>query len=262
MDSSKGNPHGEERKPKQPIIKLWDYHHDYREKYIDYHVNSLNTKLFAPSQMYRGISQPIYKRYSNSPNIKVSNDYNVDSEFENTMMQRRSDTTWENKTLIDNDLLSSFCRLVFFGNALGKRNYPSGGQMYHVNVYFVFNPMHSNILVDGHLNVGYLDFLSEEIIFINKISWEKVIDSYYPVLPVEKASMCIILSVNLYEIDKKYKDLSYKLVQQEVGHIGQNIQLAAGYYGIGSVPLQGYYDIKLSRLISDDEMVLSTYLLG
>ena len=54
-------------------------------------------------------------------------------------------------------------------------------------------------------------------------------------------------------MSKKYHSLTYRLMQNEAGHIGQNIMLTAAALGLNSVPLGGFFEDRINSLIGIKE---------
>ena len=92
--------------------------------------------------------------------------------------------------------------------------------------------------------------------------WNEISKAFIQKYLANTAQFAIALSCDMSGISGKYTDISYKLVQQEAGHIGQNIQLVANYLGLESVPLGGFYDIELSKILGDNQTTLYAFLLG
>ncbi|UZM98586.1 nitroreductase family protein [Lysinibacillus sp. MHQ-1] len=127
---------------------------------------------------------------------------------------------------------------------------------------FLFNEQ----LVDMDLieqgNIMLLNSDTQKLLVKQYVSWDEISKAFIQKYLANTAQFAVALSCDMSGISGKYTDISYKLVQQEAGHIGQNIQLVANYLGLESVPLGGFYDIELSKLLSDHQTSLYAFLIG
>ncbi|WP_235616144.1 nitroreductase family protein [Lysinibacillus sphaericus] len=103
---------------------------------------------------------------------------------------------------------------------------------------------------------------TQKLLVKQYVSWDEISKAFIQKYLANTAQFAVALSCDMSGISGKYTDISYKLVQQEAGHIGQNIQLVANYLGLESVPLGGFYDIELSKLLSDHQTSLYAFLIG
>lgn len=66
------------------------------------------------------------------------------------------------------------------------------------------------------------------------------------------AAVCFALSVVLPRSSFKYGQRAYRFALIESGHIAQNLLLAAEAHGLGSLPVGGFFDDDLNRLVGLD----------
>jgi len=81
----------------------------------------------------------------------------------------------------------------------------------------------------------------------------------------ERASFCVALSAVLPRSSFKYGQRAYRFVLLEAGHIAQNLLLAAEGYGLGGLPIGGFFDDDLNGLLHLDgcqEFVVYLVLIG
>lgn len=242
-------------------MDLWSYKMNFQKNFLNYHFSTINIKEFAPSQQY--MLKEFVSDEPSEATQSIQLIYKItDNDFEQVLTQRESfqDELYSEKK-ITKDIISQFCQIAFMGNKEIKRNYPSGGGLYPVKIYVVFNPdLMKDTIFDN--NLGYINFNEQRINLTEKVTWKQMESAILPNNPIKSAQCVFALSVDMENISNKYTDISYKLVQQEVGHIGQNIQLTAQYLGLKSLPVQGYNDIELSKIIGNRQTVLSTVFLG
>lgn len=243
-------------------MNLWHYKLDIKNKFINYHFSSIKAKEFAPNQTYQEINAPkMKKRNPGQFNFDLNYQIAEKNIFEKTLRNRNSQVSSLNyEGEINEQLISRFCQLAFFGNKFNKRNYPSGGALYNVEINFIFKEFSHPSSFYNSPTISHIQ--DNKLVFAKNTKWESVQCGFLGDLP-EKVKFIIALSTDLNKISLKYNDIGYKLVQQEVGHIGQNILLVANYLGLGSIPLQSYIDLELNKLLDrKGQVVLSTYLLG
>lgn len=240
----------------------WDYSLKAENKMMDYHYFSINAEAFTSSQLYRHY---VPKKKSNQGyNTKdLPYTFNLSSSFEETLFQRK---TWveafPNHQTITMDVISQFAQLAFIGGHRPHRSYPSGGAQYYVNIHLLFNENRVEREVWNRGNVTELNADTSQLLIKKHIPWSRVQSAFIQDYLASTSQLAIVLSVDLQSISEKYNDISYKLVQQESGHIGQNIQMVATYLGMQAVPLGGFYDLKLNQIIGDGETTLYAILLG
>ncbi|CAM4185984.1 SagB family peptide dehydrogenase [Saccharibacillus endophyticus] len=56
-------------------------------------------------------------------------------------------------------------------------------------------------------------------------------------------------------LEEKYGELSYRLLNQEIGHMAQNLSLCAELMGLNSVCIGGFYEEEFQRAVSDYDLL-------
>lgn len=244
-------------------MDLWNFNVDVSELYKRYHYSSINDEILTTVQIYI----PPIKQNEKKDN-KIFSDVltyrmNKDSEFENVVYNRHS---WPREFINDNiinfEFISKFIQIAFIGGDKTGRNYPAGGAQYMVNTFLLFNEnkVEGSLISKG--NVCKIDFDLKSLEYIKTLSWNEIEDAFIQKECVNTAQFAIVLSVNLDTINKKYFDIAYKIAQQEAGHIGENIQLISQYMNLKSLPLGGFYDIKINKIIENSQTALYCFLVG
>lgn len=242
----------------------WEFSPDIEKAFMDYHMVSMNEPEFTFSQIYKHQHR---KRMPNDKYHLINLDYslNLDNSFEKILFERK---TWmgqfTNNQKINQKFIAKFCNLAFIGGhgKRRRRTYPSGGAEYNIRIYMIFNEKNVDQEMVGFGNIGELNCDTGDLMIKNFKPWRDVKTAFIQENLADTTQFSIVLSIDIGSISKKYSDISYKLVQQEAGHIGQNIQLVAQYLGIQSVPLGGFYDTVLSNIINEKQTVLYAFLLG
>lgn len=249
---------------------IWNFKNDIYIKAIDYHKESINDSQYTYSQVYYPLVKGDYndlvsqlslnKKYKYSLMKKMSTQFN-DKGILQLIKERKSfDIQLVHNFRITKSMISDFCNLSFNGLSDYHRSYPSGGNLYEVNIFLAFD---EKVFSFYNRNICFLDHKSDSLWFIKSDNWLKNISRVFIQKDLFKNSkFAIFLSVNLDRIFKKYTDIGYKLVQQETGYIGQNIQLVSTAMGMQSIALQGYYDKIANSIIGNNQSVLSAFLIG
>lgn len=130
-----------------------------------------------------------------------------------------------------------------------KRPYPSGGMRYPIEAYIV-----NFSVTDLPSGVFHYDPSAHSLRHL----WD--VDPTVPVYKendaaawAENSSASIILTGFWEKTTSRYGDFGYALALLEAGHIAQNILLVATALGIGAVPMGGFDDYAVSRLLDLDE---------
>jgi SagB-type dehydrogenase family enzyme len=67
-----------------------------------------------------------------------------------------------------------------------------------------------------------------------------------------EAQVCFVLSAIFQRTRWKYRERTYRYVQLEAGHIGQNLYLAATSLGLGACAIGAFLDDSLNDLLGVD----------
>lgn len=240
----------------------WSFLPNVEKKFIDYHMSSINETEFSFSQMYKPKKREIMSN-NDYPLIKLDYDLDMNSSFERVLNERRTCISYfKNTREIDKHLISKFCNLAFVGSNKRRRTYPSGGSEYNVRIHILFNEKKTDSKLIEFGNISEINCDTGNLMLKNSQDWKEISNAFLQKHLVDTAQFSIVLSIDINSISQKYHDISYKLVQQEAGHIGQNIQLVSQYLGMQSVPLGGFYDTMLSNIIGEKQTVLYTFLVG
>lgn len=242
-------------------MKLWDFKVGYDRLFQDYHRLSINDPIFTSMQVYKHTDR-IPEPVEGAVHHPIDYVPDLTQGFEAALMKRH---TWPypfpNDQFIDLPLIARFTQLAFVGHDREGRAYPSGGARYYVRIHLLFNETRVAEPL-GRWNVCQVDADRGLLAGRKSVPWRQIAQAYIQKESAATAQFAIALTADLDAISAKYPDISYKLVQQEAGHIGQNIQLVANYLGIRSLPLGGFYDVPLAQIIGTGDDVLYSFLLG
>lgn len=123
---------------------------------------------------------------------------------------------------------------------------PSGGALYPLSIYVILFKRCGS-MVSG----VYLWHKEENLLELIKrgnflLVAERVIDGI-PSLRNAAGVVCVV--ADFERSAKKYGNKSYNLIQQEAGHVMQNIALFCAEKNIGFVEIGGYHDKKLAEFL-------------
>lgn len=142
-----------------------------------------------------------------------------------------------------------------------RRAVPSAGALHALETYVLA------FAVDG-LNPGLLHYdpAAHELEVIGPVAgapalWPALAPGFRGVAP----SYAVAITARLRRIQTKYGERAYRFAHLEAGHCVQNVLLLATALGSGSVPVGGFADDELSRLLNIDvreEVALYLVLIG
>ncbi|WP_142415618.1 nitroreductase family protein [Hathewaya massiliensis] len=245
------------------MSSLWDFKVDISKLYKAYHYASINDEVFTTAQIYKLPKKEDNDLAEKNLSNKLIYNANNENDFEKIIYNRHSwPREFHNNNFVDFDFISKFLQIAFIGGDKCNRNYPAGGAQYLVNTYLLFNENRVDKRFIEKGNVCKIDFQSSCLEHVNSLPWSEIEKAFIQKECVSTAQFAIALSVNLDEINGKYLDIAYKLVQQEAGHIGQNIQLVSQYMNLESLPLGGFYDIRINNIIKNSQTALYCFLIG
>lgn len=126
---------------------------------------------------------------------------------------------------------------------------PSGGALYPLMIYLIILKPCS-LLAKGvyrwHKEKSFL-----EMVKLGDFSLEVAV-TIYGISSVEKAAGILCVVADFERSARKYGNKAYNLIQQEVGHVMQNVALFCAENNLGVVEIGGYDDEHLADLINVD----------
>lgn len=135
-------------------------------------------------------------------------------------------------------------------NAYGRglRCVPSAGALYPLELYF-----HTSCTTGVPSGVHHYEPLSHEIERVRSGDQTRDLAACFvqPAL-VSEASLIVIITGLFERTTAKYGERGYRFALLEAGHVAQNLCLAAGGLGLGSVTLGGFFDAALDGLLALD----------
>jgi len=247
----------------------WNFRQDYNKIYEAYYNYSINDGFLTHAQIYG--RNPSYNLYTDDTFAAIYSmglldlpADRLDKSLYETMKNRKSyHTSLDSNQEINLALISELCAYGLIGFDESHRSYPSGGGLYDVEVNIIFNENKVDKFLTEYGNVCVFNYENKSLDYYKFTPWEEYIrpifmQEYF----VDTAKFAIVMSVNFEKHSLAYKELSYKLALIESGHIGQNIQLASSLLELRTIPLLGFYDADLNKIISEKQKVIYTVLVG
>ena len=242
---------------------LWDFKEDADRKskiYEFYHLNSehtVRTQCYnAPKMDYSIKEEPIQEERMIIDCVPYLEEIPDDGyTLKQAMMHRRTSWDFECEPLSD-EQLKKFCAYSFGINDREEnlKTYPSGGRLYPIEIY----------LIPTKKMVGKNKIFARDICLrynVHTRNLEKQsdgdinqVDTLISATDIggfsfEQAQFLVCLVGNPSLMKKKYHSLTYRLMQDECGHIGQNIMLSAAMCQLNVVPLGGFFEERIKQML-------------
>ena len=139
------------------------------------------------------------------------------------------------------------------GATIRLRAVPSGGALYPLELYYI--SMRTRGLPPGIYHYAALDHCLERILLGD------FGEALAPIVAanLEGAAGVIVITAMFERTQIKYEERGYRFVLMEAGHAAQNVLLTAAGVGLGAIPVGGFMDDDVSRLLDlegSDELPL------
>ena len=141
------------------------------------------------------------------------------------------------------------------------RTAPSAGALYPFETYVYIDRVEGVPQGIYHLDVA--DFVLECLQEGNFNGAITAASLGQPV--VRKAAVVIIWTAMMLRCMVKYRERAVRYIGMDLGHVCQNVQLAASALGLGSCPIGAFYDDELNKLVGvegEEETVLYMITVG
>lgn len=171
-------------------------------------------------------------------------------DLEKTILERESFRNFASNRVN----LNKFSDLIYYSAGIRdysksgeKRNYPSGGARYPLEVYpIVFNVEKiKKGIYHYHVKTHSLECILDDV------SKEEVI-SQFDQLWIKKSALLFIITAVFDRTEVKYKDRGYRHILTEYGHMAQNLYLMGTGLGLGVCSIGGFNDKGINKLLDID----------
>jgi SagB-type dehydrogenase family enzyme len=204
-----------------------------------------------------------YKMYQDSyPYTLPPPAFNGKKNLEQLLKQRRSYREFSSRPLSQAELSTLIWASQGIthkeGDFIALRTAPSAGALYPVETYLCINN------VKGLERVLYHYMLEEHILaqLIAADYREKIAHAGMEQVMLKRAAAVFIWTGIVRRCTVKYRQRGYRYIYLNVGHIGQNLSLAAEELGLGCCMVGAFYDDEMNRLLHLDGKTETVIYLG
>ncbi len=245
---------------------IWDFCEKPKDKaaiYEFYHINSEHTprtqSFNAPKLDYKLPElQPKEKECVwVIPCLEDIEDTKVT--LKEALMRRRTSWNFRKNSITDKELETFIAYSMGINNKQENlKTYPSGGRLYPINCYFIPTKK-----VVGSNGIFKNEYCLKYNVHTRKMEKQSEYDrnevntlisaTDIGTSSFDDALFLICLAGDAELMKKKYHSLTYRLMHDECGHIGQNICLAATMLGLSVVPLGGFFEERIRKMLDIDK---------
>ncbi len=198
-----------------------------------------------------------HKSYPRLPSIELPRVEPL-SEFEALLQMRESCRNFspESLRLADLSYILSSCRIVDNSRDPERRTYPSAGARFPIEIYLVsFN-------IAGLTSGAYHYNMQNQSL---ELLWDKDLHEYEKeiVSPyLSNTALALIFTSVISRAEVKYGAKAYPYSLIEAGHMAQNVQLACTKRNLGSCPIGGFINNRVSQILDVTEDEIPIYVIG
>ena len=220
-----------------------------------FHENSKRNQYYTFKDPDLDIKPPSFKEFYGVGRIILPSNFKLNMSLDDAIIKRRSNRNFADEKVS----LNTLSKILYFGYGItGKiliENYelperpcPSGGALYPFEIYLAV--MNVESLKEGVYHYFPIDHSLD--IIRHGISASKIASLFMEQHYVINSGFFVLLSGVLERTIWKYGSRGYRYALLEAGHLVQNMCLVATSEGIGSLPLGGFYDDDMAKLIGVD----------
>lgn len=171
------------------------------------------------------------------------------------LMKRRTSWNFHRDVLTDGEL-EKYLAYSFGINEKEQnlKTYPSGGRLYPIEIYLI-----PTVKAAGNNSIFAGNYCLRYNVHTRKLEKQShsdtgKVDSLISSTDIgtfsfSGAQFLVCLVGNPEVMKTKYHSLTYRLMHDECGHIGQNMMLAAGMLDLSVVPLGGFFEDRIRTLL-------------
>ena len=190
-----------------------------------------------------------FKTYSDAERVRLPQpDFSEPADLWQCLAKRRS----ERDTTLDSLSIDELAKLMWAAQGVTARagmhllrTAPSAGALYPFENYIYIDRVEDVPQGIYHFDVAEFTLgLLQEGNFNHQITTASL---GQPV--VRKAAVVIIWTAMMLRCMAKYRERAVRYIAMDLGHVCQNVQLAATGLGLGSCPIGAFYDDELNSLV-------------
>lgn len=204
-----------------------------------FHNNSISKRDLTSVQIKKVLKNKQWES-KQGINLKI---YEPKTSLEKILYSRRSRRKISEKKITFNEVSKL---LQFSAGITDKENgyfsYPSPGALYPCTLFLSLElPDFKNVLYRYN---PYQHKLEEYCYDSERVIDNAIIDDELRKFPIK-----IFFTSDFQLLEDKYGELSYRLLNQEIGHIAQNLSLYAEELGINTTCIGGFYECEFKKNI-------------
>ena len=193
----------------------------------------------------------LFKKFPDPEKIMLPTGWQKDSSLQGALQGRRSNRRYQDSPLSIQDL----AMLLWASQGITGRagNYyfraaPSAGALYPIETYLAINNVETVAAGLYHFQVAEFCLAKLSSGFMGEEVAQAALGQSF----LAKAGVVFIWSAVLRRNFVKYGHRGLRYVLMDVGHICQNMLLAAEALNLGACPVAAFYDDELNRLLNLD----------
>jgi SagB-type dehydrogenase family enzyme len=124
---------------------------------------------------------------------------------------------------------------------------PSGGALFPLEIY-----VWTRNVQDLPFGVVHYDPVAHEVDVLRGVPAARLLDCFVQRELLDAAAAVLLISAVFFRSVFKYGDRGYRFVLLEAGHVAQNAILAAAGQRLAAVPIGGYFDREVDRVLGLD----------
>ncbi|MBC1492764.1 SagB/ThcOx family dehydrogenase [Listeria booriae] len=210
-----------------------------------FHNNSISKRYLTSVQIKKVLKN---KQWENKTGINLRI-YEPKTSLEKILYSRRSRRKINGKKITINEISKL---LQFSVGITDKENgyfaYPSPGALYPCTLFLSLDlPGFNNVLYRYN---PYQHKLEEYCYDSGQVAGNSIIDDELRKFPIK-----IFFTSDFQLLEDKYGELSYRLLNQEIGHIAQNLLLYAESLGINATCIGGFYEYEFQKKVPEYDLL-------
>lgn len=210
-----------------------------------FHNNSTSKRDLTSVQIKKVLKN---RQWENRNGIELKT-YEPETELEKLLHSRRSrrKSTGKKLTIVEISKILQFSAGIT-DSENGYLSYPSPGALYPCTLFLSLDlPDFKNVI---HRYNPYQHKLEEYCENIDRAVDKSIIDD-----ELRKFPMKVYFASDYQLLEDKYGELSYRLLNQEIGHIAQSISLYAEELGINTTCIGGFYENEFQKNVPDYDLL-------
>lgn len=204
--------------------------------------------LLAESEAFQRLLARPGKRYGHRPRVRLPPPCALTAPLETALVARRSGC--DESAPVTSASLSTILRAAYGTtgavDGIVRRTVPSAGALYPLELYVLIRDVPDQAA--GCFHYDPYDHALEELACGPVASLEDALAD--PELA--RAPAFVVVAAMFWRSRVKYGLRGYRFALLEAGHAMQNALLAAAALGIAALPIGGYFDRRLERLLALD----------